>query len=207
MVPLLQPVGLGVEEALALMVAEPDTVLVVVGVYEKDAVAVVVAQGLCDAVALPDFTEGVAEPDPVAQAEAEAEPQVEGEAEAVGQPLGVYERDAELVVVPVPHALPDGVPEALEDGEEEALPELDRELAVEGVPVTVPEGDTVSVGLNVKEAVEDAENVGDTVALPLPERLADTVVLTEVVEEGEVLTVEEVDTVAVEDAVAEGVME
>ena len=50
-----------------------------------------VAQGLCDAVALPDFTEGVAEPDPVAQGDAEAVPQGEGEAVAVGQPLGVYE--------------------------------------------------------------------------------------------------------------------
>ena len=91
MVPLLQSVGLGEVEAEAVMVAEPDTVLMVVGVYEKDAVAVVVAQGLCDAVALPDFTEGEAEPDPVAQGDVEAVPQGVGEAEAVGQPLGVYE--------------------------------------------------------------------------------------------------------------------
>ena len=47
------------------------------------------------------------------------------------------------MVVPVPHALPDAVPEAAEDGEEVR----EFEPIVEGVAVTVPVGDAVSVGV------------------------------------------------------------
>ncbi len=206
-VPLLQSELLGVKEAEAVTVPEPDTVGVVEGVYEKLAVAVVVPHAVPEGDAEKDFTEGVAVLLPVTHAVADSDAVIEVEAVLVGQPLAVYEKDAVLLVVPVPHEDAEAVFVPVTDGVVEALPEADTVLDADAVPHTVVDADTVPVGEKEKEDVEDAVKEGVTVELADAVLLADTVELTDadtvdvVDDEKEALTVEEPLTVDV------GVME
>ena len=99
-----------------------------------------------DAVALPVFTDGVAVEDTVVQPLAEADTVADGEVVAVGQLLGVYEKDAVLLVVPEPHALEDAVAEPLLLGELLGVGDPEPLAAAEREADTVPDALTVEVG-------------------------------------------------------------
>jgi hypothetical protein len=99
-----------------------------------------------DAVALPDFTDGVAVEDTVVQPLAESGTEAEGEVVAVGQLLGVYEKDAVLLVVPEPRALEDAVAEPLLLGELLGVGEPEPLAAAENEADMVPDALTVEVG-------------------------------------------------------------